>query len=73
MGLSVCPSVCLYVTPILQHLENHMSKGNKRNRPERQLTALAKQAPGTSAYTYIEYLEAQFTYGILQFTNKPMS
>jgi hypothetical protein len=50
-----------------------MSKGNKRNRPERQLTALAKQAPGTSAYTYIEYLEAQFTYGILQFTNKPMS
>jgi iron-sulfur cluster repair protein YtfE (RIC family) len=61
MGLSVCPSVRLYITPLLQQLENHMSKGNKGNRPERQLAALAKQALRTSVYTYIEYLEAQFT------------
>jgi hypothetical protein len=38
-----------------------MSKGNKRNQPERQLAALAKQALRTSVYIYIEYLEAQFT------------
>ncbi len=48
MGLSVCLSVCLsvrmWVTPLLQHLENRMSKGNKESRPERQLAALAKQA-----------------------------
>jgi hypothetical protein len=48
-----------------------MSKGNKGNRPERQLAALAKQALRTSVYP--EYLEAQFTYGILHFTDKPMS
>jgi hypothetical protein len=29
----VCPSVCLSVMPLLQHLENHMFKGNKGNRP----------------------------------------
>jgi hypothetical protein len=46
MGLSVC----LSVTPLLQHLENHMSKGKKGNRPERQLAALAKQALRTSVY-----------------------
>jgi hypothetical protein len=36
--------VCLSVTPLLQHLENHMSKEYKGDRPERQLAALAKQA-----------------------------
>ncbi len=46
----VCLSVCLSVMPLLQHLENHMSKGNKGNRPERQLAALAKQALRTSVY-----------------------
>jgi hypothetical protein len=39
MGLSVCLSVCGYVLPLLQHLENHMSKGNKGNRLERKLEA----------------------------------
>jgi hypothetical protein len=43
--------VCLYVMPLLQHLQNHVSKGNKGNRPERQLAALAKQAIMTSVYT----------------------
>jgi hypothetical protein len=46
MGLSVW----MWVTPLLQHLENHMSKRNKGNRPERQLAALAKQALRTSVY-----------------------
>jgi hypothetical protein len=43
---------CMHVTPLLQHLENQMSKGNKGNRPERQLAALAKQALRTSVYIY---------------------
>jgi hypothetical protein len=42
--------VCLYVTPLLQHLENHMSKGNKGNQPERKLEAQVKQALRTSVY-----------------------
>jgi hypothetical protein len=42
MGL-VCLSVRGYVTPLLQHLENHMSKGNKGNRPERKLEAQEKR------------------------------
>jgi hypothetical protein len=33
-----------YITPILQHLENHMSKGNKGNRPEHKLAAEGKRA-----------------------------
>jgi hypothetical protein len=58
----------------MQHLENHMSKGNKGNRPERQLAALAKQALMTFVLSLCkEYLEAQFTNGILHFTDKPMS
>jgi hypothetical protein len=40
--LSICLSVCLYVTPRLQHLENHMPKGNKGSRPERKLEAQEK-------------------------------
>jgi hypothetical protein len=42
----VCLSVCLSVTPLLQHLENHMSTGNKGNRPEpeRKLEAQEKRA-----------------------------
>jgi hypothetical protein len=42
--------VCLSVTPLLRHLENHMPKGNKGNHSERQLAALAKQALRTSVY-----------------------
>ncbi len=48
--LSVCLSVWMSVTPLLQHLRKHMSKRNKGNRPERQLAALAKQDPRTSVY-----------------------
>jgi hypothetical protein len=51
----VCLSVCLYVTPLLQHLENHMSKGKKGSRPERQLAALAKQALRTSVYIWVPW------------------
>jgi hypothetical protein len=40
----------MYVTPLLQHLQNNMSKGNKGNWPERQLAALAKQALRTTVY-----------------------
>jgi hypothetical protein len=40
MGL-VCLSVRGYVTPLLQHFENNMSKGN---RPERKLEAQEKRA-----------------------------
>jgi hypothetical protein len=40
----------MWVTPLLQHLENRMSKENKESRPERQLAALAKQALRTSVY-----------------------
>jgi hypothetical protein len=54
-------------------LEINLSKESKGNRPERQLAALAKQALRTSVYTYIEYFETQFTYGILHITNKLMS
>jgi hypothetical protein len=42
--LSVCMDGWMYVTLLLQHLENHMSKGNKGNRPERKLEAQEKQA-----------------------------
>ncbi len=31
-------------TSLLQHVENHMSKGNKGNRPERKLEAQEKRA-----------------------------
>ncbi len=48
--LSVCLAVRLYVTPLLQNLQNYMCKGNKGNRPERQLAALAKQALRPSVY-----------------------
>jgi hypothetical protein len=34
----------MYVTPLLQHLLNHMSKGNKGNQPDRKLEAQVKQA-----------------------------
>jgi hypothetical protein len=40
----VCLSVRLYVTPLLQHLGNYMSKGNKGNRPELKLGTQEKQA-----------------------------
>ncbi len=60
MGLSVCLSVCPSVTPLLQHLENNMSKGNKGNQKERELAALAKRA-ALDTILYIEYFEAQFT------------
>ncbi len=39
---SVCLSVCLYVTPLLQYQENHMSSGNKRNQPELKLAAISE-------------------------------
>jgi hypothetical protein len=45
--LFVCLSVCLSVTPLLQRVQNHMSKGNRRNQPERQN---ASQALMTSLY-----------------------
>jgi hypothetical protein len=58
MGLSVC----LSVTPLLQRVQSHMSKGNKGNKPEHELEAEAKQALRTSLYkVYREYFEAQFT------------
>jgi hypothetical protein len=44
-----CLSVWMYVTP-LQRVQNRTSKGNKGNRPERQLAALAKQALRTPGY-----------------------
>jgi hypothetical protein len=69
MGLSVH----LAVTPLLQRVHNRMTKGNKVNRPERQLAALTKQALRISVYMYIEYFEEQFTYGISRFIDKPMS
>jgi hypothetical protein len=49
-----------------------MSKGNKGNQPERQLAALTKRV---ASYTtlYTEDFEAQFTWGILYFTDKPVS
>jgi polyphosphate kinase len=58
----VCLSVCLdgwmYVrhASLLQHLRNHMSRGNKGNQPERKLAAIAKRARAlrTSAYRYIQ-------------------
>jgi hypothetical protein len=34
----------MYVTPLLQHLENHMSKENKGNRPEQNLKTPEKRA-----------------------------
>jgi hypothetical protein len=52
MGLSVL-YVWMYGTPLLQHLQNHMSKENKGNQPERQLAALAKQALRTRTSAYI--------------------
>jgi hypothetical protein len=53
-------SVRLYVTPLLQHLQNHMCKGKKGNQPERELAALAKRA-ALDTILYTEYFEAQFT------------
>ncbi len=47
-------SVCFSVTPLLQRVQNHMSKRNKRNQPER--------FEGSYDITlYIEYSEARFT------------
>jgi hypothetical protein len=46
----VCLSVRLSVTPLLQDVQNHMSKGNKGRQPERDLEAEAKQALRTSLY-----------------------
>jgi hypothetical protein len=39
----VCLFVWMYVTALLQHLENHLSKGNKGNRPERNLEVEAQE------------------------------
>ncbi len=39
-----CLSIRGYVTPLLQHLENYMSKGKNGNRPERKLEAQEKRA-----------------------------
>ncbi len=47
MGLA-CLSVRGYVTPLLHHLENYMSKVNKGNRPERKLEAHEKRAASCS-------------------------
>jgi hypothetical protein len=41
---SVCLSVWMSVTPLLQHLHNRMPKVNKGNQLERELEAEAKQA-----------------------------
>ncbi len=56
MGLSVC----LYITPLLQPVQNRMSKGNKGNQPERGLEAEAKHAPSDISL-HTEYFKAQFT------------
>jgi hypothetical protein len=52
--LSVCLSVCLSVTltPLLRRvqMQNHMSKENRGNHPDRKLDAEAKQAPRISVY-----------------------
>jgi hypothetical protein len=50
-----------------------MSKENKGNQPERKLEAEAKHAPSDFSLYYTETFEAQFTYEILNFTDKPMS
>ncbi len=55
----VRPDGWMCVTPLLQRVQNHMSKGNKGNQVERELEAIAKQTLRTSLYT--EYFEAQFT------------
>jgi hypothetical protein len=49
-----------------------MCEGNKGNQPERELETEAKPL-GLHFIIYFLYFEAQFTYEILQFTNKPMS
>ncbi len=64
--------VCLSVTPLLQRVQNRMCEGNKGNQPERELETEAKPL-GLHFIIYFLYFEAQFTYEILQFTNKPMS
>jgi hypothetical protein len=51
----VCLSVCLYVTPLLQHYENHMSSGNKGNQPERKLATI-REAGSYDINLYTEYL-----------------
>jgi hypothetical protein len=59
---SVRPPVCLSVTPLLQHLENHMSKGNKGNRPERILESkiLAKSREAScSRHYFIDQINAK--------------
>jgi hypothetical protein len=43
-------SVRLSVTPLLQHKQNYMSKGNKGSQPERELEAEAKRALRISGY-----------------------
>ncbi len=40
----------MYVTPLLQRVQIHMSKGNKGIQPERELETEAKQALRTSLY-----------------------
>jgi hypothetical protein len=58
MSYGMAMSVRASVTPLLQLVQNCMSKGNKLNQAERELEAEAKQGVMTSLY--IEYLEAQF-------------
>jgi hypothetical protein len=51
-------SVCLSVTPLLQRVESHMSKGNKESQPERTPERFAGSYDIT---LYTEYFKAQFT------------
>jgi hypothetical protein len=62
----VCSSVCLYVTPLLQHLE-HVQRNKETGR-----NAVGSFNAGRFAHQFIEDFEAQFI-GILHFTDKPMS
>ncbi len=62
MVFSVCLSVRLSVTHLLQHLQNYMCKGNKGNQPERELAALAKRA-ALDTILYIEYFESKIYIG----------
>jgi hypothetical protein len=41
----VCLSVCPSVTPLLQRVQDRMSKGNKGKQPELELETEAKHAP----------------------------
>jgi hypothetical protein len=61
-----CPSFRLSVTRLLQRVQNHMSKGNKGIKPERLNVSQALM-------TLLYITEARFTYGILHFTDIPIS